>query len=246
MKNFHPIALLCAAAAFLQGCVMYSDKDEFEDPQLDAINIIYPSCVEPVLRMAELADFYDRYQSIREDRERAEALGTAYFGDAFDPMKLFYEEFTVNPSWGMICSEDTEGTYVAYPSQDFQDMDTEYHIIALGGRRYSISCETSGGGGWRSFRTEAEVYVDDSDRLHISSLDIVYNEDVEGRNVSVEVKSAEDNLSLPLCKAGEYSYYPVSGMLMFTVTGTVSDVFPVRFSEDSIEIGSNVYPVNQQ
>ena len=79
------------SAVLLSGCVMYSDKDEVENPQLDVTDLMYFNYVEPVFRITELADFFDRYQAVRDDREQSESLGTECFGEYFMPGNLYYE-----------------------------------------------------------------------------------------------------------------------------------------------------------
>ena len=199
---------------------MYSDKDEAENPQLDVNDLIYLDCVEPVFRVAELTDFFDRYQSVREDREASEALGLEYFGDSFDPSELFYEEFTARPYWGKVILSDNQGEYVVYPAGNADDDSRVY---------------------WKSVATDATVYYDADDIMHVEILDIVYTEDIEGESVTVEVTSDDGSLAIPLCSRGEYSVYPGSGIMQFSISGDVSDVFSVRYHDDVFEIisGSN-------
>ena len=115
-------SLYIVAAVFMllvQGCVMYSDKDEIENAQVDVSDLMYFNYVSPVISMAELADFFDRYQDIRTDRDQAEALARSYFGEYFNPENLFYEEFSVHPYWGKIAVTETDGQYLVYPLRTF-------------------------------------------------------------------------------------------------------------------------------
>lgn len=240
MKRLLYIILALLSVGAFSGCVMYSDKDEAENPQLDVNDLIYLDCIEPVFRVAELADFFDRYQSIREDRVQAEALGEEYFGDSFDPSELFYEEFTVRSYWGKICRTANAGEYIVYPAGNrWNDMYTDYHVKALGDRSYRIVCDSSDDEGstyWKSVATEATVRYDADNIMHVGNLNTVYREDIEGESVIVEVTSADGSLTMPLCREGEFSTYPRSGALQFSISGDVSDVFSVRFHDDVFEI----------
>ena len=245
MKRLLYIILAVLSGVAFSGCVMYSDKDEAENPQLDVNDLIYLDCVEPVFRVAELADFFDRYQAVREDREASEALGLEYFGDSFDPSELFYEEFTARPYWGKVILSDNQGEYVVYPAGNrWNDMYTDYNVQVLGSRRYRIVCDSADDDSrvyWKSVATDATVYYDADDIMHVEILDIVYTEDIEGESVTVEVTSDDGSLAIPLCSRGEYNVYPGSGIMQFSISGDVSDVFSVRYHDDVFEIisGSN-------
>ena len=149
------------SAVLLSGCVMYSDKDEVENPQLDVTDLMYFNYVEPVFRITELADFFDRYQAVRDDREQSESLGAECFGEYFMPGNLYYEEFSVYPMWGKIFLTDSPGEYVCIPasSRQWNNIYTEYSVKALGDRRYSISCDTSDDPDktWKSLSVDAVI-----------------------------------------------------------------------------------------
>lgn len=228
------------SAVLLSGCVMYSDKDEVENPQLDVTDLMYFNYVEPVFRIAELADFFDRYQAIREDRKQAEDLARSYFGEHFISEDLYYEEFSVYPMWGKIFLTDSPGEYVCIPasSRQWNNIYTEYSVKALGDRRYSISCDTSDDPDktWKSLSVDAVIDCSSGDAAKAMSLEIVYGEDTGGEKVAAVVTSEGGDLSIPLCRDGQISQYPDGGILHFEISGAVSDSFDVDYGRTDFEI----------
>ena len=237
--------IIYAAAAFsavlLTGCVMYSDEDEVENPRLDVTDMIYFNYVEPVFRIAELADFFDRYQEIREDREQAEDLARSYFGEHFISEDLYYEEFSVYPMWGKILLPASGGEgYVCIPAstRQWDNLYTEYSVKVLGDRCYEITCDTSDDPDklWKSLSVHAVVDCNSPDAARVETLEVIYGENVDNDKVTAVVTSAGDGLSVPMCKDGNVSQYPVTGVLHFEITGTVTDSFDVDYGSSDFEI----------
>lgn len=234
-------SLYIVAAVFMllaQGCVMYSDKDEIENAQVDVSDLMYFNYVSPVISMAELADFFDRYQDIRTDRDQAEALARSYFGEYFNPQNLFYEEFAVHPYWGKIAVTETDGQYLVYPSVVRGGIQTVYTVKALGGRCYELSCDATGShdDSWRSLVSESMIRCGDDGLIRVDAMHIVYKENSEGKEVTVEMDSSDGSMAARMCCDDIYDRYPVSGTLGFNISGYVTDAFVISFHEYGYDI----------
>ena len=228
------------SALLLSGCVMYSDKDEEENPQLDVSDMMYVRYVAPLFRTAELADFFDRYQAVRDDREQSEALGAGCFGEYFISGNLHYEEFSAYPMWGKISLTDTPGEYVCIPAGTglWDDIDAEYSVKALGGRRYSISCDASDDTDkdWKSLSVDAVIDCSSAVFSVTESLYVEYEEDIAEDKVTVVMTSPGSGLSVPLCSNGQVSLYPSDGVLHFEISGDVVDSFDAGYRDGNPEI----------
>lgn len=224
----------------LSGCVMYSDKDEIEEPRLDVSDLLYAGYVEPMFRAVELADFFDRYQDIREDREQAVALGTSYFGESFDAGALFYENFSAYPDWGDISRGEADGEYLCsapYSKGLLTGITLEYRVKDLGDRCYAVSCDAgdASGGLMKTVEALAEFRIGEDGTVRAEHLQIDYSEDSDVDKV-VAVVSGDGAVAFHLCSGGQISFYPFAGALHFDISGTVTDSFDMVCSESGVEI----------
>ncbi|MDE5889379.1 MAG: hypothetical protein K2H10_00010 [Bacteroidales bacterium] len=208
---------------------MYSDKDSVGSASMDLARQMYANTVSPVLYVAELADFYEAYLEIWEDREASLLLAGEYFGDS--TVQLYYQDVTVL-LWGRISQTGVGHFYLA----ESGDMSATYSVTAEGDRKYRIECEQIGTeyyGSWKKLMTYALVLVSDSGIL-VDRLEIGY---IDKDDNYVQVGCVEPLKSRRM--KGHFSM-PYSGLLDFKVSGGVSDAFSVRFQPKGLmEIQNN-------
>ena len=144
------LTALAIVPMMISSCRVYDSKEYMEEPAYLLAQAAYKNFVNPLLKSAELADFFARYQEIRSDREAALALADTYFPGGWGISELYYEmaagyygdiyleddgSFLVIPTWGMYylsCS--------GVLSCDIYDIG--FSVVPEGDRRYSISSVT--------------------------------------------------------------------------------------------------------
>lgn len=228
MKKY--IVLALAALAMLQGCVIYNDRDETGDASQEVAMMLYTNTVHPVFRIAELADFYEAYQKIQEDREASLALAEEYFGDNL--VSLYYEDVTVE-YWGMIKKAEEDHVYYADSFRMWNTLSTVYRVIVTGPHVYYIECESVGeeGDSWKKFMTSASVTVGDSS-MRVEELVIEY---VDKDDVSAVVRSTDEIVQIRRSSRRGVRL-PYSGTLRFEISGSVSDSFAAQFSDNGMAV----------
>lgn len=200
-------------------CVMYSDKDDYAEPEFSIASGAYDTYIGNIFRSTELYLFFSGYQAIREDREEALKLMESYFGK--DAGELYYEMADIY-SWGTIYLTDTEGEYLYRTGRYFYGYDNEKTLISSDGERIVINWYRNDG-----LVLRAEVQAD-GERMKISSLDLSFSDDC-GTDVSVSIA---EPLEMDICSEGNYSYFPDMGSLKYVISGSVEDEFVVRYTGD--------------
>ncbi|MCM1502346.1 MAG: hypothetical protein NC115_06725 [Bacteroidales bacterium] len=229
MKRYINLILLASAVAgILPGCVMYNDRESVTEPSTGVAKMIYVNAVSPIFRIAELADFYDAYLEIWEDRDASLELASGYFGDAV--VNLYYEEVRVH-RWGKISKTSIEHVYLA--ESDWSSLYATYNVTSMGGRKFRIECESSGQetDNWKKFMTDALVSVSD-DSIIVENLTINY---LDRDDILVSVNGCPEQPLTSVRIAG-ISNIPAYGYLDFSISGNITDAFAVMFADGSMEI----------
>lgn len=198
-------------------CVMYSDKDDYAEPEFSIASVAYDTYIGNIFRSAELYMFFSGYQAIREDREEALKLMESYFGK--DAGELYYEMADIY-SWGTICLTDTEGEYLYRTNRYFYGSDREKTLISSDGEKIVLN----------GYHYDAPVFRaevrSDGKRMKILSLELSFS-DGSGADVSVSIA---EPLEMDICSEGYYSYFPDMGSLKYIISGSVEDDFVVRYT----------------
>ena len=224
VKHILGSSLLAAAFFLMQGCLMYSDKDENPDPSGEVVRIVYGDWIQHVFPLAELAEFMTDDSPGKRTQD--------YFGD----VPVLYQDTVLNViSWGKISlAPDQAGNYLVYDLYD-----REYSVSETGPHTYMISGEMAGEpdeysyyGTYKNYMTDAVVRVG-REELSLTELTFKFI-DSDGTLVSVSGTAEPAVLRRP---ASYYMYiYPHSGRLDFELSGTVSDKFTAVFTPDGVEI----------
>ncbi len=236
--------ILAALALLSQSCLIYTDKEELESPQLESAQLMHNNVIMPVYMAIEMADFFDRYQAVREDRDAAIALGREYYGDGLYEEQLVYESYYGDG--GRILLTDVPGRYIVIPRSRYtDDGDVKYYVEALGDRRYHITTKEP--------RTrlyippvqiaDSEVELDCTAAVGpdgltvIEEMDIKYEELAGKQTTTAEITSTPSSVKLQLCNKGLGNYMPFAGILKFSISGgLVNDEFSVQYSERQFNI----------
>ena len=162
------LTTLAIVPMMISSCRVYDSKEYMEEPAYLLAQAAYKNFVNPLLKSAELADFFARYQEIRSDREAALALADTYFPGGWGISELYYEmaagyygdiyleddgSFLVIPTWGMYylsCS--------GVLSCDIYDIG--FSVVPEGDRRYSNDRESYGEHGFSQQEFQGEELVD--------------------------------------------------------------------------------------
>ncbi len=224
------ISLVIASLAW--SCTWYSDKDMNENPQRATVEYMQNK-LNSVFRTIEIADFFDRYQKIREDRDASIVLGEWYFGGAFRQEDLVYEGYN-GGLWGRIAPTSDPGMYIVNPYNYEQDV--IYHVEITADRKFLISTtpETKDIGPWiNDFTMELECTASLSGNdMIIEAMDLTYVEDSGKMKTKVLIKSTDDPARMHLCKKGSREDMPFAGTLSYDVENEmIDDEFSVRYSE---------------
>lgn len=229
MKKYICILLVSAISVLLYGCTMYSDKDYVGDAADDLSTVVYLNMVSPVFYIAELADFYEAYLEIWEDRGTSLLLASEYFGD--HKIQLHYQDITVYP-WGKIAKTDIEHFYLSEQSSPYA-VPATYSVTAVGERKYEIECESVGteSDSWKKFIASAVVSVGDND-ISAERMEIYY---VDINDIALQVECREPLISKRDCCSYPYNM-PYSGVLDYNVSGGICDAFTVKFLSGGVAL----------
>ncbi len=236
------IMILATLALLSQSCITYTDKDEDENPQLQSAIFIHSHILRDVAAAIELADFFDRYQAVREDRDAATSLGMEYFGDRFILNNLVYERY--DGYRGSILVTDVSGEYVMdMNSFPINDSGLRLHAEALGDRQYHITTEHPDTRGvpphYQAVGLEMDITasVAQNGTATIGNLNIIYRELSAGKSTTVNVTSTPDPAQFRLCTSLQPTYLPYSGILDYKIGGDmINDEFSVKYNEETFDI----------
>ncbi len=234
--------ILAALALTVQSCVMFNDKDFEEDPQYESVDYLHDEVLSHVFSSIELADFFDRYQDIREDRKASEALGKEYFGGHFNPKHLVFEEYSGGYPWGSINQAAAPGSYIirsllAYSYYQGGD----FHVEVTGDREYRIrTVETKDVGVFSpefSIILDCSASVEDNGEITVGHLDLKYEEEVGKTRTKSHITSSTSPVKLKMCREGKRSEIPFAGTLDYDIEGeTFSSRFTVEYSGEKFII----------
>ncbi len=237
-KDMKKIIILAVLALLLQSCDKYSTQRSDEDPQVSSVEYLQSYALSGVFGVIKLADFFDNYQKIREDRDAAIALGKEYFGERFYEDKLTFEKF--ESGLGTIRATTTPGLYKV----TYYDANGERTLYAqvLEDRQMQITSKVPRtkdvGPTWVPFELEVECIatVTPENIAVIENLDLNYREESAGKVTTARITSTPDPAEVHIRQ--EYRpFYPFSGILDYKIGGDViNDEFSVRFSEDKFDI----------
>ncbi len=233
---------MAALALAVQSCVMFNDKAFEEDPQYESVEYLHDEVLYFVFGAVELADFFDRYQDIREDREAAVALGEEYFGSHFNQKHLVFEEYSGGYPWGFINLTSTPGFYIIrtlLPYSYYQSGD--FHVEVTGDREYRIRTVKTKEVGPQSpdftIDLDCSASVASNGDITVGHLDLKYEEEVGKTRTKAHIMSSSSPVKLKMSRKGNISRIPFAGKLDYDIEGeTFSDKFTVEYSEDKFTI----------
>ncbi len=227
--------------ALAQSCVFYSDKDLDEDPRQAAYEYLKKDVLGDLFRAIEVADFFDRYQAIREDRNASTALGRLYFGEYFNENNLVYEGYE-GGFWGTITPTDIPGTYKVIPMYADPTV-TSYNIEVTPERRFIISSNPESKAlppsYWVSdYGLDMECTASISERnIVIEALDLKYTETTGKMDTKAHITSTAEPAMMYLCREGSFENEPYAGVLNYEIENDIfKDEFSVRFHNGKYEI----------
>ncbi|MCD8313602.1 MAG: hypothetical protein LUC24_05515, partial [Bacteroidales bacterium] len=193
--------------------------------------------------IVDLTDFYYRYRNIANDEAAVESLKNMYFGETVS-MERFGENDGVEVEyWGQIELNGSGREYFARVSPHWMGLDPSYTITVTSGRSYHILYNfadnvnmTVASGGY-NVTLEGDVEVEGY-HVAVNDLSIEYNETSLARPLQIRVTagSGDDTVMMNLCQGGEYTFYPVAGVLYYTVSGYITDSFKVVFYGDHFDV----------
>ncbi len=219
----------------MQSCVVSSEYNEDSNPRRESLEFLHHKVLNPALLSFELADFFDRYQEVRDDRGQALLLAEKYFGNGMMPEGMMYEECHMG-AWGSIYLTETPGVYRLEPRFNNLPYDT-YYVEALGNRRYHVaSPQTKLYIDY--YETDMNVVMDvyfscsSDDVLVVEEMKIIYTEGPGREEVSTaEITSAASPVKCDMNELDGSYYMPHEGELDYKLKGTMfEDRFSVRYS----------------
>ncbi len=236
--------LLAALGILFQSCVTYTDKDKPENAKVESVELLHGKVLIPTFCVIELADFFDRYQEIKEDRAQTLLLGYECFGDRFGPGSLLYEEFTLHP-WGKVRITDNPAIYIVEPEFSGYSYDfNKFYVEDLGERKYHVFSSDPETRLYHDYvepdmKVRIDAYVDCGveDVIVIESLVLNYEEmgrecmstaEITTGASAVKVNTGTDNFS---------DMIPYEGTLNYKLEGTLfKDEFSIRYHKESFTL----------
>ncbi len=244
MKSFCGIFLLFSLLIASAGCATYDDVGEVATTN-DSINdMVIRNALTPLNRVVELADFYNRYRDIRDNETAVDLLRNSYFGETVSLQEYGTDGVEID-YWGRIDVTEEEGTWLAVLSTHWTGFDVSYTVTPTDSRSYIIEYNaadnaelTSDSGYVITLEADAEVT---GDEVTIGDMDLVYTENSlrEPLEVRVIAGSGDEALKVSLCREGEFTLYPVDGVLYYIASGYMSANFRVIFHGDWFEVLEN-------
>ncbi len=234
--------IFAALALLAQACVTYTDKGMDESPQRQSVEFLHNAVIQSVYVTIETADFFDRYQKIREDRDAAIALAKEYYGEKFNDSHLVYESF-FGRQGGKILLTSVPGQYIMEPGSPYTyEDDTKYHVEVLEDRRYRITTEKPGTKSLPPIFTEFAVgleciaTVNPDYTVVVEKFDMDYSEEARLQITKATVRSTQDPVKYRLGE-NAWEMVPFSGTLDFTISGElVNDSFSVKYNNNDYQI----------
>ncbi len=241
------LIIFSALALLMPSCIIYTDKDDKENPQEETLAILHDGAVNSVIQSIKISDFFDRYQDIREDRDAALKLGYEYYGDRLNEEFLFYERYSGGFS-GNIEAAAVEGQYTVTPLlRDLYYSDIKYHVEAAEGRRYNITTrppETKAVSPdvyvrdtELTIELDCSAYVSEEDGIVIEKLEMRHIERIGKQTVTVHISLGSETVRAKLAEESTYTKIPSSGVLNYEIESNMfNDQYSVRYTDGNHEI----------
>ncbi len=237
------LIIFSALALLMQSCIMYTDKDDKENPQKEVLAILHERALNSVLQTIKLADFFDSYQAVRQDRDAALLLGYEYYGDNLLENLLVYENYQGGMN-GYIETTPEAGEYIVTPYLIHNSSEIQYRVKVEGDRKYRI---TAGSPETKDlpyfYNTDVKIvldcsaYISPEGEMIIESLDMRYIEKNGKQETTAHIRSASETVKAPMADE-EYGFkLPTSGVLDYqTESNMFKDNFSVRYTDYKYEI----------
>ncbi len=236
------IIILGALALLMQSCVVSTTKTDGETPQFQSVRYLNDAVLEQTLWSITLADFFDNYQKIKEDRDAAIALGKEYFGDRFMPEWLVYENYE-SGTMGKIHLTDVPGLYKIVNLPRMGSGMIELYVEVSEGRKYHVTTKMprtkETGPMWMGFKSEIEctATVTPEGIGIIENLDIEYIEENNKKITEARITSTSDPAKFRIFNENVWNFTPFAGTLDYEIGGDViNDEFSVKYSESKFDI----------
>ncbi len=234
--------IFLALALLTQSCVMYTDRDEEENAKLESLAVLHEIPLNSVLQTVKVADFFDNYQKIREDRDAALSLGKEYYGGGLYEDYLFYERYH-GGSAGRIDLTDEEGRYIVTPSFPNNKPEVRYYVEVEDGRRYRITTAPPTKDLPPFYFSDFSVTLDciasvsEDGTIIIKYLDMSFIEVNGTQEVEATIRSTSDPVESSIKYDAEHIMIPTSGVLDYEITGFISsDKFSVSYYQGKFGI----------
>ena len=236
MKTTVKVFLILAAAVSVASCKIYDDSDVLQEPAYMVVCNTYEDCISEIFKVAEISDFFSRYQEIRSDREAALELARSYFSYLITSDDLYYEEAVVS-GWGRIVLNG-DGSFTVYTrhffwSGHYGGRTFTYHVTPSGGRTYSLALEETDGD--IDLHINAEVSCDD-DWVTLENCSVLYT---PGQKDGYAISSVKDSpVRRVMVDAGQEVYQASSGSLSYSycLDGSETDDFILSFGDLYVSI----------
>ncbi len=226
--------------AAIGSCTVYSDRDVTEDPYLESYEYLQRNILSSVFRTIEIADFFNRYLEIKEDRGAALVLGKLYFGDYFNGDNLVYEGYE-GGFWGSIKPATEPGRYLVTPYYSAPE-GIIYNVEITPERRFIIHTKPQTKDLPLDYWIEETVFEVEctasirENYIIIESLSLEYTEDT-GMETMARITSTNDPAMIHLCSEGSYEIQPFSGVLEVEIeNGMFHNKFHVKYYNGKYEI----------
>ena len=161
MKRVLKYLAMALLACGLCSCEVYSDEDYVQEPGYIVAQRVYRVFVNEIFQAAELADFFQQYQSLRGDRDAAVRLAEEYFrinyAENWDE-RLFYEMAEI-PGYGYVYLNE-DGTFnVSLYGTSYSSGFTgrEYKVSSDAAGHFAITSETPEGQSSPEWSIQAEA-----------------------------------------------------------------------------------------
>ncbi len=229
-------------ALLTQSCVMYTDRDDDENPKEEVLEVMHKGLLNSVLHTVKLADFFDSYQEIKKDRDAAIVLGLKYYGDEFNEEELVYEGYQ-GYARGKIRTTPVEGQYEVTPVLHNGYNGVKYYVEVVGDRCYRIRTEPETKFDPVVYETKTEMALDcsasvtDGDEIVVTDLAMTYSETVRKGSIEVKVLSTSDSVKANMSEGESVWKMPISGTLDYEVKSNMfNDEFSVRYSAGKYDV----------
>ncbi len=235
------LIIFISMVALAQSCIFYSDRDLEEDPRQTAYEYLKREALGDLFRAVEIADFFDRYQAIKEDRDASTALGRLYFGSYLNESDLVYEGYE-GGFWGTITPTGIPGSYQVIPMYADPTV-ISYNIEVTPERKFIIRSKPSSKALPPSFWVnyygmELECTASISEGyIIIENLDMNYIETTGKMDTKAHITSTADPAMMHLCREGSFENEPFAGILNYKIENDIfQDEFSVKFHNGKYEI----------